>query len=400
MIEVKGINILVLSIFAYFLGGYITKKINILDRWHIPAGVTGGLPLCILFYIISKNTSKELVFDNELRDFFLLTFFCTTGMLINLSELLQGGKTLLKLVTVLFLFLVLQNVVGIAAAMLLKVQLVDGLIIGSITLAGGHGTAIPWGTRLEQLGYTGSLDIGLIGATLGLISGGMIGGIVASKLIEQHNLKAEKGKQEVEGIVDKESELLKIVSSTPLFLQTILFILILIIIGSSLSKFLNSQGVICPDYLPVMLIGSLIAIFTSRYTRRFIDKKKIGLLNNMSLQIFISMTIMTINIEFLFNMGIFKVLSILLFQIIFIILFAKLVFFKVGGKNYDSAVLTAGFIGAGLGATLVGLANMETITRKYGMSLKAFLLLPLLGSVFTDLLNAAVLSFFLNLIKY
>ena len=400
MIEVKGINILVLSIFAYFLGNYITKKVNILDRWHIPTGVIGGLPLCILFYIISKYTDKNFVFDSELRNFFLLAFFCTTGMLINISELLQGGKILLKLVVVLFLFLVLQNVVGIASAMLLGIQLIDGLIIGSITLAGGHGTAISWGMHLEQLGYTGSMDIGLIGATLGLISGAMIGGSVASNLIQEYNLKTKKDeRQGMEEIVDKERELLKIVSSTPLFLQTILLILVVIITGCSLNKLLNSQGIICPDYLPIMFTGILVVIFGNRYTKKFIDKKKTSLLNNVSLQIFISMTIMTIKIESLFNTGILKVLSILLFQIIFIILFARLVFFKIGGKNYDSAVLTAGFIGAGLGATPVGIANMEVVTKTHGMSFRAFLLLPLLGSVFTDLLNAAVVSFFINIIK-
>ena len=397
MIEVKGINILVLSILAYFLGCYITKKINLLDRWHIPAGVTGGLPLCILFYAIAEYTGQDFAFDNELRNFFLLAFFCTTGMLINLNELLEGGKMLLKLVIVLFLFLVLQNVVGIASAMLLGTRLIDGLIIGTITLAGGHGTAISWGTHLEQLGYTDALDIGLIGATLGLIAGAMIGGRVASSLIQEYNLEAKK--EGVEEIIDKEGELLKIVSSTSLFLKTILFILIIIIIGSSLNKFLNSQGIICPDYLPIMFIGILAIIFGDRYTKKFIDKKKVSLLNNISLQIFISMTIMTINIEFLFNTGVLKVLSILFFQVIFIVTFARLVFFKVGGKDYDSAILTSGFIGAGLGATPVGLANMEMVTKKYGMSFKAFLLLPLLGSVFTDLLNAVIVSFFLNFIR-
>ena len=397
MIEISGINILVLSILTYFLGCYITKRVSILEGWHIPAGVTGGLPLCVLFYVIAKYTGKDFSFDNELRNFFLLAFFCTTGMLINVGELLEGGKMLLKLVFILFVFIILQNTVGIVSAMLLGVKLIDGLIIGSITLAGGHGTAISWGTHLEQLGYTGSLDMGLIGATLGLIAGAIVGGPVASRLIQRYNLRTNQKK--VEEIIDKEGELLKIVSSTSLFLKTILLILIIIIVGCSLNKFLNSQGIICPDYLPVMFIGMLIIIFGNRYTSNFINKKKVTLLNNVSLQIFISMSIMTINIEFLFNIEILKVLSILLFQIIFIILFAKLVFFKVGGETYDSAVLTSGFIGAGLGATPVGLANMEMITKKHGMSVKAFLLLPLLCSVFTDLINAVVISFFLNLIK-
>ena len=398
MIEIKGINILVLSILAYFLGDFITKKIKILDRWHIPKGVTGGIPLCIIFYLITKYTGKSFVFDNELRDFFLLFFFCTTGMLINFNELLESGKTLFKLVFVLFVFLVLQNVIGVTSAMLLGRNLVDGLIIGTITLAGGHGTGISWGTHLEQLGYNGSLNLALLSATLGLISGAMTGGPVASSLIKKYKLGVKKDSQG-EKINAREENFSTIISSTSLFLKTILLVLLIIVIGCAFNKFLYSHGVVYPDYLPTMFIGAILIIFANKYTKKSIDKEKVGLLNNVSLQIFISMTIMTINIGFIFDRQVLEVLYILFFQIIFIVLYARLIFFRFGGKDYDSAVLTSGFIGSGLGATPVGLANMEMVTKKYGMSYKAFLILPLLGSVFTDLMNAIIVSFFLNFIS-
>lgn len=147
-----------------------------------------------------------------------------------------------------------------------------------------------------------------------------------------------------------------------------------------------------------MILAVLFVTLGNKYSKQFVDSKKISLLNNASLQIFIAMTIMSIDAKFLLHFKILEVLFILFLQIIFIIFFAKFVFFKVGGKNYDSAVLTSGFIGCGLGATPVGIANMETITNKYGPSFKAFLLLPLLGSVFTDLANAIIINFFLQLI--
>lgn len=400
MIEIKGINILILSILAYFLGDYITKKSKILHRLHIPVGLLGGISLCIIFYFITKYTNKNFVFDTELRNFFLLFFFCTTGMLANVNELAQGGKMLAKLVIVLCIFLILQNTVGIICAKILGVNLVNGLIMGTITLAGGHGTAISWGNYLEQLGYTGSLDLGLIGATLGLIMGSIIGGPVSGSLIRKYSLENKSSKVESEQVKNSDNELFKIVSSTPLFLKTIFFILLIMVIGRAINKFLlNPQGIVCPEYLPTMLIAVLFALCINKQRKIILDKKKISLLNNMSLQIFITMAIMTINLKFLFHTRILEVLFILFFQVIFIILFAKFIFFKLGGKNYDSAVLTAGFIGAGLGATPVGLANMDSITKKYGISVRAFLLLPLLGSVFTDSMNAIILSIFLNFIK-
>lgn len=150
--------------------------------------------MCIIFYFITKYTNKNFVFDTELRNFFLLFFFCTTGMLANVNELAQGGKMLAKLVIVLCIFLILQNTVGIICAKILGVNLVNGLIMGSITLAGGHCTAISWGNYLEQLGYTGSLDLGLIGATLGLIMGSIIGVTVSGSLIRKYSLENKSSK--------------------------------------------------------------------------------------------------------------------------------------------------------------------------------------------------------------
>ena len=398
MIEINGINILVLALFVYFVGSYIANKIKILNRFHVPIGVIGGIPASIVFYLIEQYTGKTFIFDTDLRNFFLLFFFCTTGMLANLSELLQGGRLLIKLIMVVFVFLMLQNLVGLFGAMILGTDLVNGLIVGSVTLAGGHGTAISWGTHLENLGYAEALDIGLISATLGLVAGAFTGGIIAGRLINKKSLSALNSQDKAQKDASATDDLLKIVSSTSLFLKTILFILLVMLAGREFNKILSSWNIVSPDYLPTMILAVLFVTLGNKYSKQFVDSKKISLLNNASLQIFIAMTIMSIDAKFLLHFKILEVLFILFLQIIFIIFFAKFVFFKVGGKNYDSAVLTSGFIGCGLGATPVGIANMETITNKYGPSFKAFLLLPLLGSVFTDLANAIIINFFLQLI--
>ncbi len=398
VINISGLNILILSLFVYFMGTYIVNKVKILDRFHIPVGVIGGVPASIIFYIIEQSTEYTFVFDAYLRDFFLLFFFCTTGMLANLPEILRGGKLLVKLILTIIVFLILQNFIGLLGAKLLGVNLINGLIVGSITLAGGHGTAISWGSHLSNLGYVDALDIGLISATLGLISGALIGGGVAKRLINKLPLKKAMNKKHELYDPNSTKNIIKFVSSTPLFLKTILFILIIMFAGKEFNKILLSWNIVSPDYLPTMLLAILFVTLGNKYSQDFIDSQKMSLLNNASLQIFIAMTMMSIDAKYLIHPKMQTVLFILSLQIIFIIFFAKYVFFRAGGKNYDSAALTSGFVGCGLGATPVGLANIETITNKYGPSLKAFFLLPLLGSVFTDSANAIIINCFLYFI--
>ncbi len=396
IVQIGGLNIIILALAVYFMGAYIADKIKFLDRFHIPIGVIGGIPTDVIFYAIEQYTEYTFIFDTELRDFFLLFFFCTTGMLANLSELSKGGRLLFKLILAMLIFLILQNCIGILGAMLLGVDLINGLIVGSITLAGGHGTAISWGSHLFDHGYTDALDIGLISATLGLISGAIIGGGVAKKLINRMPLKKEFNQETDLLDFDNGNNILKISSSTPLFLKTILFIFLIMFVGREFNKILAAWNIISPDYLPTMLFAILFVTLGNKYSKIYVDDKKVSLLNNASLQIFIAMTMMTINAKYLMHPKMLVVLFILSLQIIFIILFAKFIFFKVGGKDYDSAALTAGFIGCGLGATPVGLANIETVTKKYGPSVKAFLILPLLGSVFTDSSNAIIINCFLH----
>jgi len=393
LIEIKGMNILVLSILAYFFGDFLTKKFRFLDNWHIPKGVTGGIPLAIFFCICTKYAGKSFAFDNNLRDFFLLCFFCTTGMLLDFNKLIKYGFVSLKLIIVLFVFLILQNVVGVFAAKIFGRELIDGLILGTITLAQGHGAGISWGSYFEKLGYSGSLNLAMINATLGLISGAMIGGPVSKSLIRKFYLRSEEKIGEVR--INKRKNFAIIVSSTPLFLKTILLILGIIIIACATNNFLSLYGLVCPDYLPVMFLATIIAISSGKKSKSFFNNEKVKLLNNVSLQVFISITILSIDIGLLFDPNMIDVLCILFFQIIFIVLYAKWIFFKYAGRDYNSAVLTSGFIGVGLGATPIGLANMEAITKKYGESQKAFILLPILYSACINLLNGIVVSFFL-----
>ncbi len=402
-IEINGIYLVFWSIFTFFVGYFILKKFHSLQKYNIPEGIIGGLPVCFCFFLFKKFTGISIQFDLQLRDFFLLFFFCTVGMLANAKELLKGGWKLIKLVGVMLIFLFLQNTIGILAAKFSGTALINGMIAGSITLAGGHGTAISWGKYLESLGYAGAMELGLVSATIGLITGGLFGGPTAISLIKKKKLiNSEKllSIKQNDKPDTPQTVFVKIVSSTHLFLRMLLFILFSIIVGNQGYQLLKHFGIVVPEYLPPMFTGMIFINFIDIFSKNIkLNNQKLELLSNISLQIFITMSMIAIDIECLFNRKILDIAIIIMFQVIFIILFAKYIFFRFAGKNYDAAVLTAGFIGAGLGAVPVGLANISSVTRRYVPSVEALLLLPLLGSVFTDLINAVLLKGFLAFIS-
>lgn len=401
VIEVSGINMVAASILVFFVGYFLVNNIKLLQKYNIPEGIIGGMVFSLIFYLLKKFFSIQVTFDIHLRDLFLLIFFCTIGMTAKVNLLISGGKTLLKLVSVIIIFLFLQNLTGIIIAKLIGTSAINGLIAGSITLAGGHGTAISWGSFFEEHGYKGAIEFGLISATIGLICGGIVGGPVAQKLIARYNLI--RGQYNKENSDHLDNEVNKNRSSPPIerlattfmiVLTAIFFVIICIIIGGIINKYLQQNGIITPAYLSVLIIG-IIFINTSGFFKINISPNLINLFRDVSLQVFITMSMMCIDIEYLFNSQIFPILLIIAVQVIMVIFFAKYIFFKVAGRDYDAAVITAGFIGSGLGATPVALANVDSIGRKYHQSEKALLIVPLLGSVFTDFFSAIILQFFL-----
>ena len=400
MIEIQGPYIIIWSIFTYFLGLKINSSVKSIQRFSIPEGVLGGIPVCIMFFLIRYIYDVQIVFDTNLRDFFLLFFFCTIGMLADTAELRKGGSKLIKLVFLLFLFLILQNTVGLLVSYLMNIPLVNGLIVGSVTLAGGHGTAISWGQYFEALGHEGAIETGMIAATLGLIAGGMLGGPVATKLIKKHNLLQNKKKKICpSSAMTPKQEFVKFISSTNLFLVMIFCIMVALVAGLQLNQLIRNLGIFMPDYVPAIFTGIVLVNINKVSGNKIkLNKQKLQLLNGISLQVFITMSMITIELEHVINRKVIDILFILACQIVLMLVFAKYLFFRAAGSNYHSAVLTGGFVGSGMGATPVGIANVSSITRKYYPSTEAFLLLPLLGSIFTDILNALVLQFFVTFI--
>ncbi len=391
---VSGANIIVLAVAVWFAGTYINRRLPFLERHSIPVAVTGGLLCSLLVAAIHTALGITIIFDTALRDLLLLTFFSTIGLSARISLLKDGGRALAILVAAAATLLILQNTTGVGLAALLGVHPGYGLFGGSVSLAGGHGTAIAWGGVAEQAGLEGAREVGIAFATFGLIAGGMIGGPIAERLIARHGLQdscplGPQGK--FEDLPDADHpRLLPPISSA---LGTLMLLAICIQAGDLMNRFLFNQGVTLPGFLTAMLIGIGIANAADALEIE-LDPVARENVAELSLQLFLAMSLMSMQLWVLAG-AVGQILLVLFVQMTVITLFAIVIVFRVMGRNYDAAVIAAGFAGLGMGATPVGIANMNAVTSKYGPSPKAFLVIPLVGAFFLDLVNALVIKTFL-----
>ena len=393
MTNISGIDLLFMAIISLFIGHLITHKVTLLNRCHIPSPVTGGLLVSLLLTVISQFSSIQFVYDMYLRDIFLLAFFSTVGLSARIRLLFKGGKTLAVLMVIALAFLIIQNTAGILTAIALNENPIYGLIAGSITFAGGHGTAITWGSFLEQKGYEGTMEFGLVAATLGLILGGLVGGPVANKIIKTYSLKNTQLTKYNKTQVQSDHYSAELNSQ---HLLSALFLITFCIVGGTvIQSTLKTNQIIIPDFLAVLFIG-IITTNLCDWIKIELKQLELNTLGDISLQLFIAMSLMTLELQHLANLA-GLLITITIVQVIVIVIFTWFVVFRTTGKNYDSCVISAGFIGMGLGATPVGMANMNTLVHRYGPSPKAFLIIPLLGSFFIDSVNAFILKGFLSL---
>ena len=332
-----------------------------------------------------------------MRDLLLLAFFSTIGLSAKFARLKAGGKSLLILLVCATVFLVVQNTTGVLMAKLLGVHPGTGLFAGSISFAGGHGTAIAWGNEAKAAGFDEAGLIGIAFATFGLVAGGIIGGPVAERLIKKNGLApAADGEGDQGMMTKKDAPEAPLEPVTMKRIMTTVFILaVCISLGDVVNRLFFGAGVKLPGFLTSMIVGIAITNLADVFKKeiRQPDFDRVG---EVALQLFLAMSLMSMDLNALSgSMG--MVLLVLFVQVLVITLFATQIVFRVMGKTYDAAVISAGFTGLGLGATPVAIANMNAITSKYGPSFKAFLVVPLVGAFFIDLVNAMVIKFFIGL---
>lgn len=390
---VEGIDFLILSIIAVFAGAFINSVVPVLKRNNIPEAVTGGLLFSLAIGVISNQWGLSIEFDMRLRDILLLVFFTTVGLTAKFRLLLAGGKSLVVLLLISMAFLILQNATGVLIATSFGGDPAYGLFVGSISLAGGHGTAIAWGAEAAKAGLEHAEALGITFATFGLIMGGIIGGPIAGRLIKANGLMPEGEIDTIKTV----SEVKELYHPTKLedILKTVLIIAICIQAGDLVNRFLFNTGMLLPGFLTAMLMA--IGITNGAEVFKFkISERAVNVANNLSLQIFLVMSLISMQFAALSG-GVLSAVIVMCIQVTLITLFTMWVVFRMMGRDYDAAVMASGFAGLGLGATPVAIGNMNAITNRFGPSPKAFLVVPLVGAFFIDIANALILKVFLAL---
>ena len=396
-IELDAVQVLVLSVVVLWAGATVTSALPLLRRFNIPIAVTGGLG-CSLAVAALGVAEVAVEYDLSLRDELLLVFFSTIGLSAKFRLLKEGGLLLAYMGMATLLFLSLQNGLGVALASSLGAHWAYGLIGGSVSLAGGHGTAITWGELAEGGGLAGAMDLGLTFATFGLIAGGVIGGPIARYLIGRDRLSPGVAAPTVEPDAGEQPDPahLPVSVTSREVIRTIFLLGICIGAGSTLNDALDERGVVLPGFLTAMGVGILLTNVAD-LRKQPVDPDTVRLFNEVSLHLFLAMSLMSMQLlELADALG--PIALVLGAQVVLTAAFAILVIYRVCGKTYDAAVMAAGYAGLGLGATPVGVANMNAITSRFGPSPAAFLVVPLVGAFLLDIVNAFVIQTYIQLL--
>lgn len=390
-----------LAIIVLFAGKGLNFRFAILRDFNIPEPVVGGLLFSIVFAIIHFALGVTVEFDLKARDIMLVYFFTTIGLNSNIMDLVKGGKPLVILLAATIFYMIIQNAVGITVATLFGQNPLVGMLGGTVSLIGGHGTAIAWApTFAEQYGIHNAMEIGIACATFGLILASLMGGPIASFLINRHNLKPhESGAQDVGISHDQPHSQIDYFS----FLHAIFGIHISIMIGMLLNESLENAGLKLPLFVTCLFAGILISSFITPKLRQRVPwldwnirGMAMALIADISLGIFLAMSLMSMQLWVIVDLA-GPILAIVAAQFVVAALLTIFVIFKIMGRTYDAAVICSGFGGISLGSTATAMANMTAVTKHYGSSRLAFLIVPLVCAFFIDLFNVVLIQ---ALLKY
>lgn len=419
-ITLNGYYTLILATLVLLLGRFLVKRINFLSEFNIPEPVAGGLVAAIIVYALNIFFGYSFNFQQELQTACMLMFFASIGLSADFGRLKAGGTPLMIFLVVVSVYIFLQDLLGVSLMSMIGLDPLLGLVTGSISLTGGHGTAGAWGIVLEEkYGIAGATTLGIACATYGLVAGGLIGGPVAKRLIKklgvqplptpeqqsqveklageqslystQHNENEDRANKEV---FEKPDNIRLITASSTI--ETLALFAAALAFADVMTGLAKGTWFELPTFVwalggGVIIRNALTTIFDFDMFDRAID-----VLGNASLSLFLAMALLSLKLWELTDLA-GPVLLILVAQTVLMIAFAYFITFRIMGKNYDAAVLSAGHCGFGMGATPTAIANMQAVTDRYGASHKAFLIVPMVGAFFVDIVNATILQVFTQL---
>lgn len=383
---------LAVAVIVLMAGKAVKQKVGFLRKFCIPESVVGGLLFSLVTLILHLTGLATITFDSTLSDLFRVIFFTTVGFMANFKTIREGGKTLILFLVSLAILIVCQNLIAVGIASLIGISPLAGLCTGSIPMVGGHGTAGAFGPLLESMGISGATTLATAAATFGLIAGSLMGGPLAEGLIKKYDLKP--GEDDRKFASEKSSghqkEEFKNIS------VALAEVFIAAGVGNVLYQLISKTGITFPDYMGAMLVGAIIRNYAEISGKFDVHMYELGVIGEYTLRLFIAIAMISLKLWQLAELALPMVL-LLTGQTVFMYLFARFFLFRFLGGNYDSAVIVSGACGFGMGATPNAMANINAVCDRHGVSRKAFFLVPIVGSLFTDFMNTFLITVFINI---
>lgn len=393
-IQIDMYQTLALSVVVLMLGQFLKQKINFLEKFCIPSPVVGGLIFSVLTCILYSTGVVEFTFDDTLREVCMVFFFTSVGFQANLKVLKSGGKALAIFLGLVIVLIFMQNLLAVGVSHLIGLDSLVGLCTGSIPMVGGHGTAGAFGPVLEDFNVQGATTICTAAATFGLVAGSLIGGPIGKRLIEKKHLLDTIVTEDDSLLIEEEK---KHERHSNMYAAAVFQLILAVGLGTIISELLTKTGLTFPIYIGAMIVAAIMRN-VGEYSGKFdIYMGEINNLGGICLSLFLGIAMITLKLWQLAELAL-PLMILLGAQLLLIFLYTYFVVFRVMGKDYDAAVLAAGTCGFGMGATPNAMANMQVLCDRYAPSVKAYLLVPLIGSLFADFINSLVITLFINII--
>ena len=393
-IQIDMYQTLALSVVVLMLGQFLKQKINFLEKFCIPSPVVGGLIFSVLTCILYSTGVVEFTFDDTLREVCMVFFFTSVGFQANLKVLKSGGKALAIFLGLVIALIFMQNLLAVGVSHLIGLDSLVGLCTGSSPMVGGHGTAGAFGPVLEDFNVQGATTICTAAATFGLVAGSLIGGPIGKRLIEKKHLLDTIVTEDDSLLIEEEK---KHERHSNMYAAAVFQLILAVGLGTIISELLTKTGLTFPIYIGAMIVAAIIRN-VGEYSGKFdIYMGEINNLGGICLSLFLGIAMITLKLWQLAELAL-PLMILLGAQLLLISLYTYFVVFRVMGKDYDAAVLAAGTCGFGMGATPNAMANMQVLCDRYAPSVKAYLLVPLIGSLFADFINSLVITLFINII--
>ncbi|MDO4283908.1 MAG: sodium/glutamate symporter [Eubacteriales bacterium] len=394
VIQLDMYQTIAVAVVVLIFGQFLKKRIGFLEKFCIPAPVIGGVVFAVFTCLCYVMGIAEFSFDDILKEVCMVLFFTSVGFQANLKVLRSGGKSLLVFLGLVILLILIQNFLAVGLAGALHVDALVGLCTGSIPMVGGHGTAGAFGPVLEDFGIAGATTVCTAAATFGLVAGSVIGGPIGKRLIEKKNLLETIVPEDDSLLIEEEKKHERHINVYP---EAVFQLLFAMGIGTIVSQVLSLTGMTFPIYIGAMIAAAFLRNI-GEYSGKFtIYMGEINVVGGISLSLFLGIAMITLKLWQLAELAL-PMMVLLAGQTVLMILYAYFVVFNVMGRDYDAAVISAGVCGFGMGATPNAMANMQALCERYEPSVKAYLLIPLVGSLFADFINSLVITFFINLL--